>query len=218
LKPYKLIIFDWDGTLIDSVPRIIHIFERTFEKLGLPQPDGEAIKPLIGLPLAEACHRLHPAAGPADLVGMVEIYRFFWLHPDIALSPLVEGVPELLDGLNQDGYTLAVATGKSRDGLERELGVYGLEHHFAATRCASETEAKPHPEMLHQILAELGFKASETLMIGDTGLDLEMAKNAGIDAVGVLTGGHKPKVLAAHEPVGILDHAVQLTDFLNGTV
>lgn len=214
MKTYKLIIFDWDGTLIDSVPRIFLIFEKTFAKLGLPKPEGDAIKPLIGLPLAEACHRLVPTATPAELAQVVEVYRYFWLHPDFPTSPLVDGVPELLEQLAQAGYTLAVATGKAREGLKRELGVYGLAHYFTASRCASETKAKPDPEMLFQLLAECGFDADASLMVGDTGLDLAMAHRAKIDAVGVLTGGHTPASLASHHPVAILENATKLQGFL----
>lgn len=215
MKLRKLLIFDWDGTLIDSVPRIVEMFEHTFAKLGLAKPDAEAIKPLIGLPLSDACLKLVPEAAASDLVRMVEVYRYFWRHPDFPVSPLVEGVPALLEQLAGAGFTLAVATGKAREGLERELGVYGLAHFFSTTRCASETKAKPHPEMLRQILAELDFSAQNALMIGDTGLDLEMARNADIDAVGVLTGGHQPSVLAQFQPVAILDHAAQLSEYLD---
>ena len=214
MKNYELLIFDWDGTLIDSVNRILTCFDYCFDELGLPRPDAAAVKPLIGLPLAEAFQVLLPPSTEVGLPECAAIYRRLWRDERIPLSSLFEGVPSLLITLEARSYQLAVATGKSREGLEREQKHHGIDHHFLHTRCALETKPKPDPEMLLELLAEYDVPAERALMIGDTTLDLEMAHNAGIDAVAVTSGSQTREQLMQSEPMVCLSGATYLPDLL----
>ncbi len=197
---YKLLIFDWDGTLIDSVQRIVDCYHACFHILRLTPPPDSQVMELIGLPLAEAFSTLFPHLPQARLPECVETYRRYWLDDSFPLSSLFAGVKDMLVTLEDQGYQLAVATGKSRLGLERELEYYQLGHHFPHTRCARETPAKPDPEMLYQLMKLNRSSPEQTLMIGDTLLDLEMARNARIDAVGVTSGTQSSRQLAAAGP------------------
>ncbi len=213
-KRYPLIVFDWDGTLIDSVSRIVRCFLETFGELGLPRPSESHIKNLIGLPLGQAIQRLAPGADHRVVERGAEVYRRFWLDESLPLSPLFPGVLDLLNRLIEQGHTLAVATGKSRVGLEREQRHHKISHLFRFSRCAGETAAKPDPAMLLEILAESGVDAREALMVGDTTMDLEMAHAAGVGAVGVRGGSHPGDRLEACRPLACLDSAANLISFL----
>jgi len=211
---YRHIIFDWDGTLIDSIPRIVDCFHKSFAALSLALLPDERIKSLIGLPLANAFKTLVPKASEDTASHFVDIYRDFWRDPQLPLSPLFPGVEDLLDALAQMGIVLAIATGKSREGLERELDFHNLHHRFRATRCAGEVQPKPQPDMLLQLVAELTADPKQTLMIGDTTLDLDMANNAGIAAVAVTSGGHPKSELMTSKPIACFDTITELTAWL----
>jgi len=213
-RAYKLLVFDWDGTLMDSVQRIVQCFQMTFRKGALPEPDPERVKQTIGLPLGHGIARLLPEDRRDEAQALEQHYRDIWLGGTLPLSPLFDGAAQMLKDFHGEGYTLAVATGKSRVGLEREMAHGQVTELFQHTRCALETQAKPHPEMLQQIMDAVGVAPEETLMIGDTTMDLEMALNAGADGIGVTTGGHPRAQLMGASPVACLDHVTHLTSHL----
>jgi phosphoglycolate phosphatase len=218
---YRLIVFDWDGTLRDSVASIVDCgmaaladagFDARFEGDD-PEP-ADRIRSTIGLALADAVPIWAPGIEDAGVRTVLERYRFHWLDRFHAASSLFPGVPELLQELSAQGLLLAVATGKSRVGLERDLTqVTAVRPFFAATRTADESAVKPSPVMLLQLMEELGCRPQETLMIGDTTHDLLMALNAGVDAVGVLCGAMSRGELEPHS-LALLDRTVELPKLL----
>ncbi|NBC12352.1 MAG: HAD-IA family hydrolase [Gammaproteobacteria bacterium] len=197
---YELLVFDWDGTLMDSAARIVASMQAAFAELGLPPPAAAAARNVIGLGLTHAVAELAPTQDAAMRARIIERYRAHYLELDDTPTPLFPGAEEVVSGLRAAGYLLAVATGKSRIGLDRALAQSGLGAHFHATRSADETFSKPHPQMLQELLDELGVHASRALMIGDTEYDLLTAQNAGVDAVAVCYGVHTPERLLALEP------------------
>ena len=212
--PWKLIVFDWDGTLMDSEARIVACIHAAFADLGLPPPSTEAARDIIGLGLDEALRVLLPASGREGRRALIERYRYHFLVANNTPSQLFPGVAATLDWLRQRDYLLGVATGKSRQGLDQALAATGLMGFFDATRCADETFSKPHPEMLLQIMQELGARGSETLMVGDTEYDMQMARNAGAQALAVCYGVHPAERLLAHGPLGCLADLVDMQAWL----
>lgn len=188
-KQFDLIVFDWDGTLMDSTATIVRSIQSAARDLGLPVPKDEQAAHVIGLGLQEAMAAVMPDMDTAMVPKMVERYRYHYLTKDPELV-LFAGVRAMLNELSQEGYFLAVATGKSRVGLNRAMNATGLLSVFDATRCADETFSKPHPAMLQELTRELGQDLKRTLMIGDTTHDLLMASNAGAAAVAVEYGAH----------------------------
>ena len=188
--PHKLIIFDWDGTLMDSGQKITRCFQSTARDMGLHPPEGGRISQYIGLSLQESWQRLYPEISGQTVRSLVERYRDYWIDLDSTPMPLFPGVQSDLECLNRAGFWLAVATGNSRAGLQSAIGESGLGQHFIYTRCADESRSKPHPQMLLDILAFTGLESSDAIMVGDTLFDLEMAKNVGMDALPVSYGHH----------------------------
>ncbi|MBK1656180.1 HAD-IIIA family hydrolase [Allochromatium vinosum] len=212
---FELIVFDWDGTLMDSEARIVTCIQAAFRDLGLPEPVREVARDVIGLGLDEAMERLLPT-GEAELRAKVVVqYRRHFLGGDQSPSELFPGARETLDWMTEQGYRLAVATGKSRTGLNKALDETGLHGVFHATRTADETFSKPHPQMLLELMDELGARAGETLMIGDTEYDLQMANNAGVRSLAVCYGVHEPGRLLACEPLACLDSLWAIRDWLS---
>ena len=199
-KQFDLIVFDWDGTLMDSTATIVRCIQAAARDLGLPVPSDASASHVIGLGLSEAMQAVMPDMEPAMYPRMVERYRYHYLTKDHELV-LFKGVREMLSGLKQEGYFLAVATGKSRVGLNRSLNAAGLLSTFDATRCADETFSKPHPAMLQELTRELGQMLRRTVMIGDTTHDLLMATNAGAAGVAVEFGAHPVHQLQACRPM-----------------
>jgi phosphoglycolate phosphatase len=210
----KLIVFDWDGTLMDSEARIVACIHAAFADLGLPLPSAEAARDIIGLGLDEALSVLLPEAGREGRRALIERYRHHFLFVNDTPSQLFPGVLETLDWLRGRGYLLGVATGKSRQGLDQSMTATGLAGFFDATRCADETFSKPHPEMLLQIMVELGVRGPETLMVGDTEYDMQMARSAGAYALAVCYGVHSPERLMAQGPLGCLAGLVDMPAWL----
>ena len=211
---YKLLVFDWDGTLMDSEARIVACIQSAFADLGEMPPPREIAREVIGLGLEEAMTMLWPDGSVLQRRELVDRYRSHFLGGQETESHLFPGARDLVQDLNARGLLLAVATGKSRRGLESALTSTGLRSHFHATRCADETFSKPHPEMLLQVMAELGADRSETLMIGDTEFDMEMARNAGVAALAVAYGVHHPERLLRHNPLDCLNEFQDLRDWL----
>ncbi len=213
-KQFDLIVFDWDGTLLDSTATIVASMQAAARDLGLPVPDVRAASHVIGLGLQDAMQRAMPDLDPKSYPRMVERYRYHYLSQDHSLT-LFDGVRDMLSDLASQGYFLAVATGKSRVGLNRALNTAGLMSVFDATRCADETFSKPHPAMLHEITRELGQDLRRTVMIGDTTHDLQMASNAGAAAIGVHFGAHPREELQALSPMFGADSIADLHAWLN---
>lgn len=185
---------------MDSTATIVKCIQASARDLGLPVPDERAASYVIGLSLSDAMQMAMPDVDPKYYPRMVERYRYHYLAKDHEL-PLFAGVKQMLTELSQDGYFLAVATGKSRVGLNRAMHSTNLLAMFDATRCADETFSKPHPAMLQELTRELGQDAKRTLMIGDTTHDLQMALNAGVASIAVEYGAHDALSLAQLDPL-----------------
>jgi phosphoglycolate phosphatase len=213
-KQFDLIVFDWDGTLMDSTATIVKCIQASAKDLGLPIPSRDAASHVIGLGLGEALQVVLPDVDPKYYPRMVERYRYHYLSKDHELT-LFDGVHEMLQELSQQGYFLAVATGKSRVGLNRSLNAAGLLSTFDATRCADETFSKPHPAMLQELTRELGQDLRRTVMIGDTTHDLMMAQNAGSAGIAVEYGAHPVDQLQACKPVYSARSVLELHQWLN---
>ena len=212
-KQFDLIVFDWDGTLMDSTATIVKCIQASAKDLGLPIPDNKTASYVIGLGLHEAMQAAMPNVDPKYYPRMVERYRYHYLAKDHELS-LFDGAREMLAELSQQGYFLAVATGKSRVGLNRALDAVKLLSLFDATRCADETFSKPHPAMLQELTRELGQDLKRTVMIGDTTHDLQMAINAGSAGIAVHYGAHSASELGALDPLHAVDSISELHAWL----
>jgi len=205
-RAYELLIFDWDGTLMDSLGGIVACTRATLAELGLPQLPEAKIRGAVGLSIAETVRRLagdDPGAGDPDAGIGARIratYRRLWLSTYGERGVLFAGVGELLDELEDAGYLLAVATGKGRAGLDRDLAATGLAGRFHATRTADEAHSKPHPQMVLDLLDELGARPQQALVVGDSLWDLQMAAAAATPAVAVATGAHPRAELVAASP------------------
>lgn len=199
-KQFDLIVFDWDGTLMDSTVAIVKCIQSAAQDLRLPIPNKNTASHVIGLGLPEAMRAVLPDLEPKYYSRLVDRYRYHYLLQD-KKSQLFDGVRDMLNELSQQGYFLAVATGKGRVGLNRALDETKLLSVFDATRCADETFSKPHPAMLQEITRELGQNMRRTVMIGDTTHDLQMAVNAGAAGIGVHYGAHSSNELQAFNSV-----------------
>lgn len=201
VKQFDLLVFDWDGTLIDSAAHISTSLQQAFRDLGLPVPSLAAARHVIGLGLEDAMTYLTPGLARDRYSEVADRYRIHFLAGDSGVS-LFPAVAVGIQALHVDGYLMAVATGKSRRGLDRALLTTGLAPFFHASRCADEGFPKPHPDMLHTVMERLGTEPARTLMIGDTTHDLQMAQNAGIAAVAVSYGAHELDDLEGMKPLG----------------
>ena len=197
---YKLLIFDWDGTLADSIGRIVTAMQVAAQRSGRPERDAPAVKGIIGLGLPEAILTLYPDMTAEQVIAFRQHYADVYIAMDAEPSPLFAGVKESLEAFRERGYRLAVATGKARRGLDRVLGAHGWEDFFDITRAADETASKPDPLMLNQILAHCDVRPDQALMVGDASFDLLMARNAGIDSVAVGYGAQSMERLLTFEP------------------
>lgn len=213
MKP-KLIIFDWDGTLADTTNPIIETVQQTFAECGLSQPEADRIRELIGYSLDRIMHTLAPHADEHLLEDLRETYAAHYLNPNNHNMRLFDDAIPTLQLLAKQGYWLAVATGKGRIGLNRSIEQTGTQNLWLATACASECPSKPAPDMVLKICDELSLRPSESLVVGDTVFDLEMAAHAGARAIGVITGAHSARQLQNAPQIGILPHLSALPNFL----
>ena len=195
---YGLVVFDWDGTIIDSASSIAECIRDAAADLALEVPTVEQARHVIGLGLHDALRSAVPGLMPEHVPEFVARYRHHFLAREDAMG-LFPGMRELIQDLAVE-RTLAIATGKSRRGLDRALAATGLAGYFAASRCADETQPKPHPAMLRELMGELNVPNNNALMIGDTSHDLEMARAAGVDAVAVTYGAHPAEGLLSCSP------------------
>lgn len=213
-RPYDLLVFDWDGTIVDSISAIVACTRVTLDEMDLAHVDEATIRGAIGLGLRETIERFHPGCPEERYWRILETYRRHWVTTYHARLGPFEGVRAALSELENAGYLLAVATAKSRRGLTRDFEVTGLGPFFVASRTMDEAPSKPHPDMLESLLEELGVHPGRALMIGDTVHDLQMAANAGIPALGVLSGSQTAEQLAAADPLGVLDLVTELPRWL----
>jgi phosphoglycolate phosphatase len=209
---YRLLVFDWDGTIIDSAATIVECIREASRELGLDVPERERASHVIGLGLHDAMRMAVPGLPAGRYPEFVASYRRHFLARKDSMR-LFDGMRALLDQLSKN-YLLAIATGKSRRGLDRDLEMQNLGPYFAASRCADETNPKPHPAMLTEILEELGVEAENALMIGDTSHDLEMARAAGVDALAVTYGAHPEAGLRACSPLHCVADVQSLATWL----
>jgi phosphoglycolate phosphatase len=214
---FKLIVFDWDGTLMDSEGRILDCMQGAFGDLGLPPREPQEVREVIGLGLEEAVAVLLPDAEPDLRRLLAGHYRQRYLGELGMPTPLFPGAAEVVAQLAAQGYLLAVATGKGRRGLNRALESSGLGPLFHATRCPDEAPSKPHPGMLEQLMEELGVEPRDTLMVGDTEYDMQMARNAGARALAVGYGVHGGERLLAQGALACLADVREIPSWLDGS-
>lgn len=212
-RRFELIVFDWDGTLIDSEANIVCCMENALADTGLPVLPKQDIRKIIGLGLDESVSTLLPESDHAVCSAVVERFRVHFLSSSPS-SPF-RGVESVLQQLHTAQYTLAIATGKSRRGLEHALVGTQFGQYFTTSRCADETRSKPHPDMLLEILDELGVAADSTLMVGDTEFDLHMANNANVASLAVTYGVHERDDLLKCGPLACLECIEDLLVYLD---
>jgi phosphoglycolate phosphatase len=209
---YRLVVFDWDGTIIDSQATIVECMQEASRAMDLPIPERERASHVIGLGLHEAMRIVAPDLAAHRYPQFIEHYRRHFLAREDAMQ-LFPGMRQLVELLAKDKI-LAIATGKSRRGLDRALEASGMQAYFRASRCADETNPKPHPAMLLELMQELDVAPDAALMIGDTSHDLEMARAAGVDALAVTYGAHAEAGLRACGPRGCVSSVHELRQWL----
>lgn len=210
----KLVIFDWDGTLFDSIDKICESMLHAGELSNAPQRHKDDIRNIIGLSLEKAVATVWPEMSTAEQEEIIGHYKSLYVARDQVPPAAYANVITTLDFLKSKGIMMAVATGKTRRGLERGLDLTGTRHYFQSSRCADETLSKPDPRMLHELLSELATSPEEAIMVGDTEYDLNMAANAGMRSVGVTYGAHEVHRLEACHPYALINHFDELIDVL----
>lgn len=215
MPDYQLLIFDWDGTLVDSIGRIVESMHRAADACELLRCSDAQVRGIIGLGLPEAIGSLYPElADPARIERFRHHYSEHYLSLETEPSALFADVAETLEVFRAQGYRLAVATGKTRHGLQRVLQGRDWVDYFDVTRCADETASKPDPLMLQEILAHCGVAPERALMVGDSSFDLLMARRAGIDSVAVGYGAQPLAMLSEHQPTLAIERFIELRDWL----
>ena len=212
-KRYDLIVFDWDGTVMDSTAVIARSIQSASRDLGLPVPSDEVARHVIGLGLDQALRYAVPDAGEHQRNDLVARYRHHFFSQENEM-PLFAGAEALVQELREEGYFLAVATGKNRNGLDRALKASNMAQYFHSTRTADQTVSKPDPTMLHEILDELEIKVDRALMVGDTTHDLQMAINAGMPSLAMSHGAHPAEQLLELKPLALLHDFAGLREWL----
>lgn len=209
----KLVVFDWDGTLMDSIDHIVNSMQNAIGDIGLEQRDVATIRNIIGLGMHEAIIALYPQCEHDERMKFIESYRDHFFS-NSHNSDFYPGARELIESLREQDYLLAVATSKGRNGLDRAFKNYGLADTFHASRCADETKSKPDPKMLNEILKQLNIEPHEAVMIGDTAYDMEMARNAHVHRVAACYGVHSREKLMPYNPLAFLDSIAELGEVL----
>ena len=211
----KLLVFDWDGTLADSTSAIVEAMQSAIFELSYSNRSEEDIRNIIGLGLLEAVTTLYPELSDQECTVLADKYRHCYISANRGKTRLFPGTREILETLKTLGYQLAIATGKSRKGLNNSLLDTGLESFFHNTRCADEVCSKPHPQMLLEIMEEIYVKPEQTLMIGDSEYDLQMAANASVRSVAVSYGTQNRERLLKYRPEICLDSMGELIPWLS---
>ncbi|MGH1340228.1 MAG: HAD family hydrolase [Nannocystales bacterium] len=206
----SFVIFDWDGTLSDSKSKIVACLRSTLAALDVPAGTDDELASVIGLSLDDVGRALIASADDPTVKAFTTQYREQWFAAGPPSTELFPGVPETLVKLQERGVPLAVATGKNRAGLDRELGANGIGQHFIATRTADETRSKPDPQMLHELLEEVGVAAEQAVLVGDSHWDLQMANAAGVRAIAVSYGAQPIDRLLQYSPWAHIDAIEEL--------
>lgn len=213
MKRYSAVVFDWDGTVMDSTHAIVAAIQGACADLDLPVPDASRASWVIGLSLEAALYHAVPTLEADRMPAFLDSYRSHFMRRNTDMM-LFEGMESLFDELARRGVRLAVATGKSRAGLDRVLAAAGLERVFACTRCADEAPGKPDPTMLREIIETLDLDPDGVVMVGDTAHDVQMASNAGVDSVAVTYGAHDRQTLLLARPTAMVPGVAELRDWL----
>lgn len=213
MKRYKAVIFDWDGTVMDSTSCIAGAIQAACTDLELPVPSFEEASWVIGLSLDSALQRCAPTLAPERIPEFTERYRHHFFLQDQALT-MFDGVVPMFDDLKSRNVLLGVATGKSRLGLDRVLEAQRLADRFDYTRCADEAQGKPHPAMLFDIMERLDLDPHHVLMVGDTTHDIQMATRAGVDSMAVTYGAHSKRTLLMSEPTVMVSSVREMHHWL----
>jgi phosphoglycolate phosphatase len=211
---FDLLIFDWDGTLINTIDWITHCLQTAAARCACTIPEAQAAKNVIGLSIQAATSTLHPDMDAETHEQLVQHYSHEYSSKQLSRADLFPNIVEMLVELKQAGYLLAVATGKTRHGLQEALRATATEDLFCVTRCADETASKPNPKMLLEIMQVANCVPERTLMVGDSIQDLQMAHNARISSVGVSCGAHSKDTLHQHQPLLCLPLATELLAYL----
>lgn len=211
----EVVVFDWDGTLVDSTGRIVECLTEAARDTGMPDLGPDRYRAIIGLGLPEALQALYPEADQPTRDRLRARYAHHYIAADAEPCAPYPGAVGMLEALRARGLRLAVATGKNRPGLERAFRGTGLAGYFQASRTADETRSKPDPRMLDELLAEFGVAPSAALMVGDTAFDLDMARRASVDAIGVTHGAHDADELLRYNPLALIDHLDEVAGVLD---
>lgn len=212
-RRFRFVVFDWDGTLADSTTLIATALQRACDDVGMPIPDIDRARHVIGLGLADSLRYVAPTLSPEGYPALAARYRHHYLARESSI-PLFDGVRELLSDLDGAGFLLGVATGKSRVGLDRAMAQQQLAARFVATRCADEGFPKPNPDMLLHLMRRVGAEPRETLMIGDTTHDVELALNAGVSALAVSYGAHASAHLESSGALALVHSVAELRQWV----
>lgn len=213
-RKFDLVVFDWDGTVMDSTETIVSCIQEAARDLGFEAPHDSVASHVIGLGLNDALQTAIPSLEPAQYPQLVQRYVAHWRAREHEMT-LFDGMRELLDELKGRDLRLAVATGKSRAGLDRAMAHGGLSGVFDWSRCADETHSKPHPQMLHDLMAHFMVEPEHMVMIGDTTHDSQMAVNAGVAALSVTYGAHPREQLETVATLAIVDSVGELREWLS---
>ena len=208
-----LFIFDWDGTLCDSLDKIVHATQAAAADVGLPLPTVAAVQDIIGLSLPKAINRVFPGITENQFKDLLRLYSKHFLDDTEHDMRFYPGVQQTLDALHAAGHHVAIATGKSRRGLDRLLDAMALRDYFHGSRCADETASKPNPKMLQELLEEFSLPPEQAVMVGDTEYDMEMAQVISMPRIAVSYGAHHIDRLKPYQPVLCLDNFDQLLDW-----
>jgi len=213
MKRYELLVFDWDGTLMDSAGEIVSAMQQAIQSTGLPERTPEQMRELIGLGINDVLARLFPDLDPQAVRARIDRYRSRY-GMQRSKARLFEPVMAALEAMRAEGYVMAVATGKGRRGLDAAMAATATADFFRFTRCADESVPKPAPDMLEDILLRAATEPARALMIGDTEYDMAMAAAAGVDGVGVACGVHDRARLRRAGALDVLDTVEQLPAWL----
>ncbi|CAM5209822.1 HAD-IA family hydrolase [Oligella ureolytica] len=211
---YTTVIFDWDGTVVDSTYVIVDSIKKASRELGLEEPSDQKASWVIGLSLPKALMEVVPGLTEQRMSDFISAYRKYYFTADPDLK-MFDGVLPLIKRLREQGLQTAVATGKSRFGLNQALDNHGIRDLFDITKTADQTQSKPHPLMLEEIFDELMVKPDECVMIGDTSHDIHMAQNAGCDSIAVSYGAHTLQEISKAKPSYIARNVTELGHLLN---
>lgn len=214
MTPYKLVVFDWDGTLMDSISRIVSSMQTAAQQVQLDVPSDMQTKQIIGLSLDRAITTLFPHITATEKKCFAQHYKHQYLEYNSTPTQLFDYTEELLTHLLTHQCKLAVATGKAREGLQHVWELTKTAHYFHASRCSDEVNSKPDPQMLTSLLAEFDLLPHEAVMIGDASYDMEMAQRAGVDAIAITSGAHERDILLQYRPIAIVDSLIELLPLL----